>query len=52
MFRMPSLPSLGVNLVTTSSQVEIIHVEEEHVQEQTYPLTKVVQEGGVPHNDV
>jgi hypothetical protein len=32
--------------------VEILPVEEEHVQEQAYPLTEAVQEGGAPHNDV
>jgi hypothetical protein len=35
-----------------SSQVEISHVEDEHVREQTYPLTEVTQKGGIPQNDV
>ncbi len=49
---MPSIPSLGVNLVATLSQVEILYVEEEHVCKQAYPLIEVVHEGGVPHNNV
>ncbi len=40
MLRVPLIPSIGVNLVATSSHVEILHVEEEHVQEQAYPLIK------------
>jgi hypothetical protein len=46
------IPSIGVNLVATSSQVEILHVEAEHVQEQTYPLTEAVREGGVHDNKI
>ncbi len=51
MLPMPSIPLTSVNLVATSSQVKILHVEEEHVQEQTYPMI-VVQKGGAHHNDV
>ncbi len=49
---MLSIPSLGVNLVATLSQVENLHVEKEQVREQAYPLIEVVREGGVPHNNV
>jgi hypothetical protein len=49
---MPSIPSVGVNLVVASSQMEILLVEKEHVQEQTYSLTEVVREGGGPHNEI
>jgi uncharacterized membrane protein len=52
MLQMPSIPSLGVNLVATSSHVEIIPMEKEHVREQAYPLIEVVHEGGVLHNNV
>lgn len=53
---MLSIPLVSVNLVATSSQVEILPMEEEHVQEhvqeQAYPLIEAMQEGGAPHNDV
>jgi hypothetical protein len=39
MFQVPSIPSIGINLVTTSSQKEILHVEGEQVHEQAYLLT-------------
>jgi hypothetical protein len=52
MVQMPSIPSLGVDLVAMSSHVEILHVEEELVWEQIYPFIELVHEGGVPHNDV
>jgi hypothetical protein len=46
----PLIPSVGVNLVTMLSQVELLLMKEEHVQEQVYPLIEAMQEGGVPHN--
>ncbi len=49
---MPSIPSVGVNLVVASSQMEIILLEKEHVQEQAYSLTEVVREGGGSHMEI
>jgi hypothetical protein len=46
----PSIPSIGVNLVVASSQVEILFVEKEHVQEQAYPLIEEVREGASQQN--
>ncbi len=50
--QIPSIPSIGVNLVAVLSQMEIPHVEEERVQEQAYSLTQATREGGIPQNDV
>jgi hypothetical protein len=44
--------TVSVNLVVTSSQVEIPPMEKENVREQTYPLTKATQEGGILQNNV
>jgi hypothetical protein len=49
---MPSIPSACINLVVTSSQMEILLVEKEHVQEQAYSLTEVVREGSALHNEI
>jgi len=46
MFRVPSIPSVGVNLFVGSSQEEFPHKEEEVVLEQAYVVIKVAQEGG------
>jgi hypothetical protein len=42
MFQVPSIPSICVNLVATSSQKGILHVEGEQVHEQAYMLTETV----------
>jgi hypothetical protein len=39
MLWVPSIPSVDVNLVIASSQVEILLVEKECVREPTIPLT-------------
>ncbi len=49
---MPSIPTIGINLVVVSSQEEILHVEEEHVHKQTYMLIKTMHEGGDSHNEI
>jgi hypothetical protein len=40
--QVPSIPSIGVNLVVASSQEEILLVEGEQVHEQTYLLIKTM----------
>ncbi len=49
--QVPSIPSLGINLVTWSSQEEFPPNEKEVVLEQAYPITKVAHEGGIFQND-
>jgi hypothetical protein len=44
--RVPSIPSIGVNLFLGSSQEEFPHKEEEVVLEQAYVVIKAAQEGG------
>jgi hypothetical protein len=51
MLQVPSIPSIGVNLVAGSSQEEFPPKEEEVVLEQAYPITKVAQERGIFQND-
>jgi len=41
----PSIPSIGMNLVVVSSQEEILPMEEEYVHKQTYLLIEKMQEG-------
>jgi hypothetical protein len=42
MLWIPSIPLVGFNLIVASSQVGILFVEGEHMQEQAYPLMEVV----------
>jgi hypothetical protein len=51
-FQVPSIPSIGVDLVTTSSQEEILLVEGEQIHEQTYLLIETVQEGGPYRSEI
>jgi hypothetical protein len=50
---MPSIPSIGVNLVITNGNstcgTEACAQVSEHIR---CPLSEAVQEGGVPHNEI